>query len=221
MDQWFGRLKASFSDNFVAFATLDEPLIPVSSESGAESIRYPSIVSYDSGDDHFTWQFNLFYSYIQPNEDSTKRYLVGRNVTMVNAGSPQDPNVGLELSRWDHDGTPDLWATTAMVPNNKGYQGSLGFLMTKPHPTKATIELWDCVSKWPGYSDHMVTGPNTCVSSYTKLRTLGWVFQNSQPNTRPLYRCYNSSNKTHFASNNTNCDGLGKKEWLLGYILDQ
>jgi|GEM_PF-2318339 len=44
-------------------------------------------------------------------------------------------------------------------------------------------------------------------------------FQSPQPNTTPLYRCYDASRTHHFASNQADCEGQGTMEWLLGYAL--
>jgi len=56
-------------------------------------------------------------------------------------------------------------------------------------------------------------------ASQTLLRTLGWVYQNAETGTVPVYRCYSSALKTHFASNQSDCEGRGTMEWRLGYAL--
>jgi hypothetical protein len=137
------------------------------------------------------------------------------------------------LSRWfGYTGqaglstAPVYWVTTAAVPGSFhtfNYQTDLGYLMTKA-PSAPSTALVDCVANWPGHPDHLVTS-GSCDANYTQLRTLGWVYSANSPqpsNTKPIYRCYDSSHKSHFASNQQTCEGAGAVELSgnpLGYIL--
>jgi len=53
----------------------------------------------------------------------------------------------------------------------------------------------------------------------------GWArqvgFMRKQPDTIPLYRCYNSVEQSHFAFNEPDCEKLGTNEHVLGYALKQ
>jgi hypothetical protein len=57
--------------------------------------------------------------------------------------------------------------------------------------------------------------------SYRRLRSAGFIFSAAPANTRPLYRCYSESEKSHFAANRDDCNRMGKREALLGYGLKQ
>jgi hypothetical protein len=46
-----------------------------------------------------------------------------------------------------------------------------------------------------------------------------FVYSTAQPSTQPLYRCHSDAEHSHFASNDENCNNMGKREALLGYIL--
>ncbi|PTL75164.1 hypothetical protein [Vitiosangium sp. GDMCC 1.1324] len=224
-DEWFGGLKASFSSDKHSFRTLGEPLILLDGDSWkrpapTELIAYPSVLSPDTVDHEIRNPFILTYTYVQPGEGFDKRYLVFRDVWMWMSPTPVSPQVGIALSRWYNATTQDRWSTTAPVPNGDGayvYEGLLGYLMTKPHPTLATVKLEDCVSDWPGHPDHLLA--DCAADGYSWLRTAGWVFEEPQPNTLPLYRCYDSKVQQHFVSNQSDCEGHGTQEWLMGYAL--
>jgi hypothetical protein len=223
-----GGLKTSFSSDMVTFETMREPFLVLDQvdwtrPAPTDLIAYPSVVNYTDGNNTFGSNFLLFYTYIQPNEGFDKRYLAVRDVSVTLMSDPQSPQVGVALSRWFNPALKDRWSTTAMIPGTFStyqYEGDTGYVMTRAHPTLATTKLEECVSNWPGHPDHMVTNDGMCAGAgYTRLRTVGWVFQSAQPNTVPLYRCYNPTEKHHFASNSPTCEGKGNMEWQLGYAL--
>jgi hypothetical protein len=90
---------------------------------------------------------------------------------------------------------------------------------------KATVELEDCVSQWPGHPDHMLDKKGVCEAAqgynFHRLRTAGFVYTTQQDGTVPLYRCYNAQDRSHFASNQPDCEKLGAMEHLLGYALSE
>jgi hypothetical protein len=97
----------------------------------------------------------------------------------------------------------------------------LGYMMTaRPNSEQASNELEECVSKGPGRVDRILIPKGVCeTQGYKRLRSAGYVFSAPQPNTRPLYRCYSGTERSHFAANQENCNGMGKMEALLGYDL--
>jgi hypothetical protein len=222
-----GGLRMSFSSDKTTFTSVPEPLVHLDDDdwnrpAPTELYAYPQAIDYD-GDERWTSAFQLTFTYVQPNEGLDKRYLVFRDVAVTLMPSAQVPQVGVALARWYNSALKDRWSTTAPVPgnfNSYAFEGTFGYLMTKPHPTQPVVKLEDCVSFWPEHPDHLLTNDGTCTQDrYTRLRTAGWVYQNSQPNTVPLYRCYNPTEKHHFASNQSDCESLGNMEWLLGYAL--
>jgi len=91
-----------------------------------------------------------------------------------------------------------------------------------PDSQEGSVELEECVSQWPGHPDHILIQKGVCeTQGYRRLRSAGFVFSAAQPHTQPLYRCYSDSEKSHFAANRDDCDGMGKREALLGYDLKQ
>jgi hypothetical protein len=95
--------------------------------------------------------------------------------------------------------------------------------MTAPPDSIAkSVELEECLSTWPGHPDHILIQKGVCEThGYKRLRSAGFIFTASQPNTQPLYRCYSDTEKSHFAANSDACNGMGKREALLGYVLKQ
>lgn len=94
--------------------------------------------------------------------------------------------------------------------------------MTVAEPGKQPVKLEDCVSNWPGHPDHMLDQKYECdAGHYQRLRTVGWVYSKAQQNTVPLYRCYDAQQRSHFVSNQSDCESLGKMEHLLGYALSK
>jgi hypothetical protein len=94
--------------------------------------------------------------------------------------------------------------------------------MTVAAANKATVELHDCVSQWPGHPDHLLDAKGVCEADpyhFRRLRTAGWIYRDSQERTVPLYRCYSAKERSHFASNEKECEDAGKMEKLLGYVL--
>ena len=94
--------------------------------------------------------------------------------------------------------------------------------MTVAPGDKSSVEVEDCVSDRPGHPDHLLAEKGFCEArKYQRLRTAGWIYAQEQPDTIPLYRCYNAAEQSHFASNDSHCDKLGAPEKLLGYALKQ
>lgn len=93
---------------------------------------------------------------------------------------------------------------------------------TAPNFKEKSIELEECVSQWPGHPDHILIQKGVCeTSGYTRLRSAGFVFSAAQPHRQPLYRCYSHNEKSHFAANRDDCNGMDEREALLGYDLKQ
>jgi len=95
-------------------------------------------------------------------------------------------------------------------------------VMTAPDPKQTSVELEECINKWPGHPDRILIQKGVCeTQDYRRLRSAGFIYATSQPNSQPLYRCYSDSEKAHFAANDDACKGMGRREALLGYDLKQ
>jgi hypothetical protein len=226
----------SFSSNSDAttFQSVPEPVLyeddyQFQSNPAWDLIAYPAALNGTNGSSQWTGFFMLTYAYVPPAGSLSQRSLVMRNVSVSVESTSQSPHVGVVMSRWNSSSVGQRISSTEIPPLNlyqAGYtyeQGS-GYLLTVA-PSQANRQIVECVNTvgWPSTTnpDHLLatTGPNSgCDANYSKLRTAGWAYQTSQPNTVPLYRCY-QSNGTHFSSNSSTCEGLGTQEFLLGYVL--
>lgn len=226
-----GGVGLHFSTDRINFTTLPEPLMVLdpgtwNRPAPSELIAYQDLLDAKTGINELSDSWLMVYMYLQPNEGFNKRYLVFRNVDVSISSTPVSPQVGVLLARWYNTKLHDRWSTTAAVPpaNGAAYKldGKSGYLMTVAPAGMPSVELEDCVSQWPGHPDHMLETKGTCdAGHYNRLRTAGWVYCKPQEQTISLYRCYNAQDKSHFASNEQDCERLGKMERLLGYALRQ
>lgn len=222
-------VRLSLARDGLRFDTLAEPLVPLvdgqdwNRPAGSELFAYLSAVNPATAGNSVGLAFMLTHVYLEPGAAFDSRYLVSRTVTLTPLSAPEHPQVGVALSRWSNATRHDRWTTTAPVPGNFGayaYDSLLGYLLTAPHPTLATVKLEDCALTSAMRSDHLLTNDGTCAAgNFDRLRTAGWLFLAAQPGTVPVYRCYDATWQAHFAATTSNCDGLGTMEWRLGYAL--
>jgi hypothetical protein len=230
-----GGMGLRFSNDRTNFSVLQEPILVLDNGSWGrpdptELISYQALIDAATGRNQLSNAWLLTYMYVQPNEGFDKRYLVFRDMNVSVLSKPVTPQVGVALARWYNSHLHDRWSTTAPVPpaSDSSYklETTSGFLMTVPNAGgKATVELEDCVSQWPGHPDHMLDKKGACEAAqgynFQRLRTAGFVYTAPQDETVPLYRCYNAQDRSHFASNQQDCEQLGTMEHLLGYVLSK
>jgi hypothetical protein len=228
-DTSFHGVKMSLASDWVNFTKINEPIVYqdayIWGSSPNELLAYPSAIDSTDGNRRWSSGFQLWFTWVPPNGTlSSNRYLGARDVSVTLMGSPQSPQVGVEVSRWLNSSAGERWSTTGPVPGNFSsfaYQGGFGYLMTKQLDA-SWIKIVDCQSdtNWAGHPDHILTS-GTCDTSYHLVRTAGWAYPNGTPpaNTLALYRCYDTTLQSHFASNASNCEGLGTMESQIGYVL--
>jgi hypothetical protein len=185
-----------------------------SRKNGLELVSYANLIDASTGLNQLGDHWLLAYMYLNPGENFGKRYLVFRPVDITWSRTPGEPQVGEMLTHWYNKSVHDHWAAYGMV-------AQLGYMMTAPPDSKeASTELEECVSQGSGHPDHILLQQGVCeTQGYKRLRSAGFVFSAAQPNTQPLYRCYSETEKSHFAANTEDCNGMGKREALLGYDL--
>ena len=225
-----GGLGLFLSNDHTTLTNLPEPLLmldPATSQLPPpyERIMYPVLLDAKTGTNQLSNSWMLAYAYWPPYEGREMEYLVFRDVTVSISSKPISPQIGILLARWYDAALHDRWSTTAPVPGNYSsykLEKESGYLMTLADAGKPSVELEDCVSQRPGHPDHLLAEKGFCEAhSYQRLRTAGWAYAQAQPETIPLYRCYNSKEQSHFASNEPGCEQLGVSERLLGYALKQ
>ncbi len=196
-----------------------------SRKNGLELVAYPDLIDAKTGLNQLSDHWLMAFMWLNPGENFGKRYLVFRPVDISWSRAPGEPLVGEMLTHWYDAAQHDHWTTIAPVPDNySAYRlvAQLGYMMTTPDPAKPTVELEECLSKWPGHPDRILIQKGVCeTQDYQRLRSAGFVYATAQPNTQPLYRCYSGTEHSHFAANDENCNNVGKREDLLGYDLKQ
>jgi hypothetical protein len=196
-----------------------------SRKNGLELVAYPDLIDAKTGLNQLSDHWLMAYMWLNPGENFGKRYLVFRPVDISWSRAPGEPLVGEMLTHWYDAAQHDHWTTIAPVPSNYStYRlvAQLGYMMTTPDPAKPTVELEECLSKWPGHPDRILIQKGVCeTQDYQRLRSAGFVYATAQPNAQPLYRCYSGTEHSHFAANDENCNNMGKREALLGYDLKQ
>ena len=223
-----GVLGLFLSSDHTTLTELPEPMLPLDSTAKSptwlDRIMYPVLLDARTGANQLSNAWSLVYAYWPSNEGRDKKYLVFRDVEVSMATQPVAPQVGILLARWYNPALHDRWSTTAPVPGNYiSYKldKQSGYLLTAPS-AKPSVELEDCVTQRLGHPDHLLAEKGFCEAhDYQRLRTAGWVYTQIQPETMPLYRCYDAKEQSHFASNQRDCENLGTAERLLGYALER
>jgi len=226
-----GGLGLYFSHDHVTFTAVPEPLLDLDPgvwkfrPDPSEIVAYTSLLDGTTGSNQLSSHWIMAYTYVQPYEGFDKRYLAFRPIEMAQLQRPTWPQVGVLLARWYDPQQREYWTTTAAVPGNSDtykLDAELGYLMTSADPNGTSVELEDCVTQKSPHPDHFLTVRLVCDGQgYKRLRTAGWVFGSPHPGTRPLFQCFSETEKSHFAANAPDCDGLGTQEKLLGYLLDR
>ncbi|STX28847.1 Uncharacterised protein [Legionella beliardensis] len=222
-----------FSADRINFITLPDPLLMSDNSTwhrtpdATELIAYVAVVSSLGERQWEKGHFTLTHMYLEPGADYGSRYLVNRDVILTLSTTKNEagekPQVGVELSRWLHNNKPEIISTTAPVIGPFTYNKKLGYMMTRQLTgtnAPATVKIEECIGYWSNYVDHVVTPDGVCApGGYKRLRTLGWLYQDEQPNTTALYRCWSPKTYgSHFVSLDPNCEGE-TFEYRLGYIL--
>lgn len=224
-----GGMGLFLSTDHVIFNTLHDPLLTLDPgiwkrPDPSEVLGYAVMFDGKNGSTQLSDSWMLVYAYWPPYGERSEKYLVFRDVRVSINNTPSAPQVGVLLARWYNPDLHDRWSTTAAVPGNYStykLERESGYLMTAP-PSAPSVKLEDCVSQRPGHPDHLLAEKGLCsAQNYQRLRTAGWVYAQPQPDTLPLYRCYNAAEHSHFASNDAQCERLGMSEKLLGYALRQ
>ena len=227
-DPWFGGLRLSLSADKVTFTDLDEPLLPLDGvdwNRPAESalIAYASMLDPEDGTNVVGSDFLLSTVYIPPGETFASRYLVFRDVSLRQEAAPVAVQAGIALDRW-RQGDDGIFRTSSgpVVDADYRLEMALGYLLTREPENVVARKLEECVSDRPDRAAYMLTYDGGCaLQGFARLRTAGWVYATPEPDTLPLYRCYDPLNRSHFASNAPDCEGEGEMDFLLGYVLER
>jgi len=222
-----GGIGLFVSSDHVTFEPLPEPLLPNGPGSWArpdpeEFSSYFGIMDVATGANQVGDKWMLSYAYIQPGESFGQRYLVFRPIDVWISATPVHPQVGVMLARWYNPARQARWSTISAVPPAAGYrfESQAGYLMTTADPATASIALDECVQQQAQGPDYVLTRKGQCERrGYRRLRAAGFVYVAEQAGAQPIYQCAEPTSRSHFVSNQNDCEGHGRSEGLLGYDL--
>ena len=106
------------------------------------------------------------------------------------------------------------YVTSRTLPS--GYAKQASFKVKREKDNDDMTLVYECRLGGPtGQQAFISTDPN-CENQFN-MGPMGYLYNTKVANSIPIYRCYTSSNGDHFISSNSNCDGKGKSESLVGY----
>ncbi len=228
-DPWFGGVRLSLSADKVSFLDLDEPLLPIDGSdwdrpAETDLVAYGSLLDPESGSNQVGSDFLLSYVYVPPGEGFESRYLVFHEVSLLVQDEPANTaQVGLALTRWSDPESQSLVTSTGPLTGDRlGFQRNkiVAFMLTRQPGDIASIKFAECSRDLSGRLDHLIADEGSCApQGYRRERTGGWLYAAEQAGTVPVYRCIQPETGAHFASIAPDCEGLGSREFLLGYGL--
>lgn len=221
-------LRLSLSTDKVRFTPLAEPLILTDGSdwkrpAPTDLYAYPALMT-ENGATDISRDALLTYTYIPPGEDFTQRYLVMHDIRLRARPGPVAPQVGVALSRWTSIDDGRRWTTAGPpIEERSGrryrFDKTLGYLMTAP-PAAPSVTLQECEGERGGRPDYRLAEEGGCEpAGYRRRRAAGYAYRDEQRGTVPLYECAAPESGRRFASNRADCEGLGRAERRLGFLL--
>jgi hypothetical protein len=218
-------LVMSVSQDKVNFTTLSFPLVAADKgtwkrPSDDDLYAYTSMVDPQQGGNDLNNRFGLLTVYVAPGDSMSRRRLIYRDVDVEKLSFKPWDQVGTALTRWRHPSSGKRRVSTApVVASGFREEKFLGYMLTAQPDGPEAVKIIECVGK--SKSDDLMLAPEgDCGSTaYKRLRSSGWLLASATAETLPVYRCVNDKGRYHFASNDAQCEGLGRPEWLLGHAL--
>ena len=228
-DPWFGGLRLSLSADKASFVDLDEPLVPIDGAdwerpADTDLLAYATFLNPENGSNTLGNSFLLAYLYVPAGLGFESRYLVLRDVNLAEEDAPLPVQAGVALTRWS-DPAQGVYVTTTgpLTGDRAGYHEDavVAHMLTRAPDSEASIGFVECAKDLGGRVDHILAEETQCAASgYTRERTAGWLFAREQPGSVPVYQCLSTRTRTHFVSIAADCEGLGVRNFLLGYGLE-
>ncbi|MCR6672915.1 hypothetical protein [Devosia ginsengisoli] len=227
-DPWFGGVRLSLSRDKLTFTDLAEPLLTIDGSdwnrpADTDLVAYATIMNPEDGSNVVDSHFLLTYIYVPQGRGFESRYLVFQDVSLTVQDEPVAVQAGMALTRWS-DPDRGLYVTSSgpLTGDRQSYRRDkiVAYMLTRAPEGAASVKFAECASTLPGHLDHLLAEDGTCqAAGYARERTAGWLYAGAQPGTVPVYRCVDEAAQTHFASSADDCEGLGSREFLLGYGL--
>ena len=128
-----------------------------------------------------------------------------------NCGNPDE----LELRRYEKTRGDDDFRVTTETVRDRDYflDETLGYILAPSVRERDTTLLYECFTAG---RDFFLSTARNCEGE-RKVATLGRIYTAPSRETTALYRCFDGVK--HSASIYEGCEGLGRQEAILGYIL--
>jgi hypothetical protein len=216
-------LHLATSRDKINFERVKQPMIKFDASewnrpAGSDLYAYPTLTG-ENGLSDVTDKAILSYTYVPPGADFTKRHLVMHDVRLSMTPKPRP---GVSLSRWSRDGRS--W-TTAGPPIEEGRPGyafdkHLGYVMTST-PDAPSVEIEECMRQTADGPLYTLAKAGTCAArGAERRRAAGFLLESEEPSSAPLYEC-RAARESFIYSNRPDCEGLGDRPALLGFLLSR
>ena len=106
------------------------------------------------------------------------------------------------------------YVTTRNLPG--GFEKQKSFKIKREIDDPDMTLVYECRIGGAKGNQAFISSDYNCENTFS-MGPMGYLYNNKVENSIPIYRCYTDSNGDHFISSDSNCDGVGKSEALMGY----
>ena len=106
------------------------------------------------------------------------------------------------------------YITTRNLPN--GFKKESSFKIRRESNSEDMSLVYECRLGGPKGEHAFISSDYNCENQFN-MGPMGYLYTKKVDNSIPLYRCLITKNSDHFLTTDSNCDGIGKKEALMGY----
>ena len=106
------------------------------------------------------------------------------------------------------------YVTTRNLPN--GFTKQNSFKIKRESDSDNMTLVYECRVGGAKGGHSFISSDYNCENTFN-MGPMGYLYNNKVDNSIPIYRCIIKSNADHFISSNSNCDGKGTAEALMGY----
>lgn len=226
-DPWFEGVRLSVSADKVTFEDFPAPLLVIDDSdwerpAETELVAYTALLDPDDGGNAIGEEFVLSYLYVPPDKGFEERYLVHHDVSLTVESSPPPVQAGIALTRWsDAARTSYVSSTGPLTGDRLGYRPDMtvAYMLTHAPEGVASIKFAECSRHLSAHLDQLLADEGRCeAEGYARERAAGYLYALEQPGSVPVYQCRSASG-AHFVSGGADCEGLGEREFVLGYGL--
>ena len=106
------------------------------------------------------------------------------------------------------------YVTTRNLPN--GFQKEASFKIRRESDDEEMSLVYECRVGGPTGEHSFISSDHNCENQFN-MGPMGYLYTKKVNNSIPIYRCYVSNSGDHYITSDSNCEGNGKRESLMGY----